>query len=353
MTAACLKTEGYVDQEAMGKFLPSPSIQMPRVLLTSTSFLDTPGDHQRILKETGWEIVTARGPLNEKDTLAQVGEVDGYICGDDAITAQVIATALPRLKVISKYGIGTDKIDIAAATAAGIPILYTPGVNHTTVAEHAFLLLLALERNFIFHTESTRTGGWKRKTGFELFGKTIGIVGLGRIGKEVAIRARAFGMQVAGFGNHWDGSFAEAHNIKRIDTVDELLATSDYVSLHTDLKPETHNLIRTQTLAKLKPGALIINCARGEVVNSADVAAALKSGKLRGYATDVLDQEPPAADHPLTNLPNCIVTPHVASRTAESVERQATCAVENLVKAFRGEKPEGIKNPEVTLARHF
>lgn len=337
----------------MGKFLPSPSIQMPRVLLTSTSFLDTPGDHQRILKETGWEIVTARGPLNEKDTLAQIGEVDGYICGDDAITAQVIAKALPRLKVISKYGIGTDKIDIKAATAAGIPVLFTPGVNHTTVAEHAFLLLLALERNFIFHTESTRTGGWKRKTGFELFGKTIGIVGLGRIGKEVAIRAKAFGMQIVAFGNHWDASFAQTHNIKRLQTVNELLSISDYVSLHTDLKPETHNLIRAETLSKLKPGALIINCARGEVVNSADVAAALKSGKLRGYATDVLDQEPPAADHPLINLPNCIVTPHVASRTVESVERQATCAVQNLLKAFRGEKPEGIKNPEVTLSRHF
>jgi D-3-phosphoglycerate dehydrogenase len=326
---------------------------MPRLLLTSTSFQDTPGAHHDLLKSTGWEIVTARGPLSEKDTLAQVGEIDGYICGDDAITAQVIAKALPRLKVISKYGIGTDKIDIPAATTAGIPVLFTPGVNHTTVAEHAFLLLLALERNFIFHTDSTRTGGWKRKTGFELFGKTIGIVGLGRIGKEVAIRAKAFGMQIVGHGNHWDESFAKTHSVKRLHTINELLAVSDYVSLHTDLKPETHNLICAQTIAKLKPGALIINCARGEVVNSADVAAALKSGQLRGYATDVLDQEPPAADHPLINLPNCIVTPHVASRTAESVERQATCAVENLLKAFRGEKPEGIKNPEVTLVRHF
>ena len=326
---------------------------MSRVLLTSTSFQDSPGEHHALLKSTGWEVVTARGPLNEVDTLALMGEFDGYICGDDAITAQVIAKALPRLKVISKYGIGTDKIDIKAATAAGIPVLFTPGVNHTTVAEHAFLLLLALERNFIFHTESTRTGGWKRKTGFELFGKTIGIVGLGRIGKEVAIRAKAFGMQIVAFGNHWDASFAQTHNIKRLQTVNELLSISDYVSLHTDLKPETHNLIRAETLSKLKPGALIINCARGEVVNSADVAAALKSGKLRGYATDVLDQEPPAADHPLINLPNCIVTPHVASRTVESVERQATCAVQNLLKAFRGEKPEGIKNPEVTLSRHF
>ncbi|NBV49002.1 MAG: 3-phosphoglycerate dehydrogenase, partial [Verrucomicrobia bacterium] len=154
----------------------------PRVLITTTSFQDTPGDHHRLLKETGWEIVTARGPLNEADTLALMGDFDGYICGDDAITAKVLEKALPRLKVISKYGIGVDKIDIKTATAKGIPVLFTPGVNHTTVAEHAFLLLLALERNFLFHTDSTRSGGWKRKTGFELLGKTMGIVGLGRIG---------------------------------------------------------------------------------------------------------------------------------------------------------------------------
>lgn len=326
---------------------------MPRVLLTSTSFQDTPGEHQGLLKSTGWEVVTARGPLNEADTLALMGEFDGYICGDDALTARVIAKALPRLKVISKYGIGTDKIDIAAATAAGIPVLFTPGVNHTTVAEHALLLLLALERNLLFHTDSTRSGGWKRKTGFELLGKTMGIVGLGRIGKEVALRAKAFGIHLVGHGRHWDDTFAAAHGIRRMQTIDELLAVSDYVSLHTDLKPETYNLICTASLKKLKPGALIINCARGEVVNSGDVAAALKSGQLRGYATDVLDQEPPSTDHPLTNLPNCIVTPHIASRTAESVQRQACTAVDNLIKAFRGEKPEGVKNPEVPFRQYF
>ena len=326
---------------------------MPRVLLTSTSFQDTPGAHHDLLRSTGWEIVVARGPLNEADTLAQVGEIDGYICGDDAITARVIAKASPRLKVISKYGIGTDKIDVAAATAAGIPVLFTPGVNHTTVAEHTFLLLLALERHLLLHTDSTRAGGWQRRTGHEIMGKTLGIIGIGRIGKEVAIRAKAFGMQVIGHGRHWDDAFAAAHGIRRLATIAELLATSDYVSLHTDLKPETRDLIRAETLAQMKPGALLLNCSRGEMVNTSDVAAALKSGRLRGYATDVLDQEPPPADHPLTKLPNCLVTPHIASRTAESVQRQATCAVENLIKAFRGEQPAGIRNPKVPLRRHF
>ena len=282
-----------------------------------------------------------------------MGGFDGYICGDDAITPAVLDRALPRLKVISKYGIGTDKIDLAAATARGIPVLFTPGVNHTTVAEHAFLLLLALERNLLFHADSTRSGGWKRKTGFELLGKTLGIVGLGRIGREVAVRAKAFGMELVGFGRHWDPAFAAAHGIRRMETVPDLMRVSDYVSLHTDLKPETQDLIRAETLAHLKPGALVINLARGEVVNTADVAAALRDGRLRGYASDVLDQEPPPADHPLTRLPNALITPHIASRTAESVQRQASCAVENLIKAFRGEKPEGVKNPEVAFRRHF
>jgi len=328
-------------------------IMKPRVLITTTSFQDTPGEHHRLLQETGWEIVTARGPLNEADTLALMGDFDGYICGDDAITAKVLEKALPRLKVISKYGIGVDKIDLKTATAKGIPVLFTPGVNHTTVAEHAFLLLLALERNFLFHTDSTRGGGWKRKTGFELLGKTIGIVGLGRIGKEVAVRAKAFGIELVGHGRHWDEAFAQQHGIRRMDTVEDLLKVSDYVSLHTDLKPETQNLICARTLALMKPGALIVNCARGEVVNSADVAAALKSGALRGYASDVLDQEPPPADHPLTNLPNSIITPHIASRTNESVVRQASTAVHNLIAGFRGEKPEGVKNPEVPFKKHF
>ena len=140
----------------------------PRILLTTTSFQDTPGEHHKLLAETGWEVITARGPLNEADTLALMGEFDGYICGDDMITAAVIEKALPRLKVVSKYGIGVDKIDVKTLTAKGIPLLFTPGVNHTTVAEHTFLLLLALEKNFFFHTDSTRSGGWKRETGREL-----------------------------------------------------------------------------------------------------------------------------------------------------------------------------------------
>src|SRR5471032_822616 len=192
-----------------------------KILLTTTSFQDTPGAHHDLLRQTGWEIITARGPLNEVDTLALVGDVGGYICGDDAITRKVLEKARPKLKVLSKYGIGVDKIDVKSATEFGIPVLFTPGVNHTTVAEHAFLLLLALEKNLLFHTDSTRAGGWQRKTGHELFEKTIGIIGLGRVGKEVAIRARAFGMNVIALDRHFDEGFGQQYGVKKV-SLDEL-----------------------------------------------------------------------------------------------------------------------------------
>jgi D-3-phosphoglycerate dehydrogenase len=323
----------------------------PRILLTTTSFQDTPGGHHAALAETGWEIVTARGPLSEADTLALVGEIDGYICGDDAITRRVLEKARPRLKVLSKYGIGVDKIDVPCCTEFGIPLLFTPGVNHTTVAEHAFLLLLALEKNLLFHADSTRSGGWKRQTGHELLDKTIGIVGLGRIGKEVAIRARAFGMRPVGYDVFWDEPFAQAHGIARAATLDDLFRDADYVSLHTNLTAETRDLVRAETIARMKPGVIILNCARGEIVNTADMAAALASGRVRGYGTDVLDEEPPRADHPLTRLPNCLVTPHVGSRTHESVQRQALAAVTNLIRAMRGEPPLAQVNPEVPVRK--
>jgi D-3-phosphoglycerate dehydrogenase len=321
-----------------------------KILLTTTSFQDTPGSHHDLLIQTGWEIIRARGPLNEADTLALVGNVDGYICGDDAITRKVLEKARPKLKVISKYGIGVDKIDVKSCTEFGIPVLFTPGVNHTTVAEHAFLLLLALEKNFLFHTDSTRSGGWKRKTGHELFEKTLGIIGLGRVGKEVVIRARAFGMNVIAFGRSWDKRFATEHNVKKV-TLDELLAASDYISLHTNLTPETRDMISAKSFAKMKKGVIILNCARGEIVNTNDMVAALKSGQVAGYGTDVLDKEPPPVDHPLLKLPNVVVTPHVASRTYESVVRQATTAVKNLILAMNGEKPIAQVNPEVPVKK--
>ncbi|AWT59275.1 MAG: Hydroxypyruvate reductase [Candidatus Moanabacter tarae] len=310
-----------------------------RILLTTTSFQDTPGPHHDLLNKTGFDLDQARGPLDEGSMLGMVGEIDGIICGDDAITRNVIEKALPRLKVISKYGIGVDKIDVNAATDFGLPVLYTPGVNHTTVAEHTFMLLLALEKNLIQEVEFTRAGEWKRITGHEIMGKTIGIVGLGRIGKEVALRAKAFGMKSIGYGTYWDKEFAAEYEVKKAASLEELFTGADVITLHTKLTEKTRGIVNRESIRIMKDGVLIINCSRGKLVETEDVVAGLESGKIGGYGTDVLDQEPPPVDHPLLRTRNCIVTPHIGSRTYESVERQAMMATRNLIMVLNGEKP--------------
>ncbi len=312
---------------------------MTRVLVTTTSLQDTPGPHHDQLAAAGLELVRERGPLPESKMLELAGSFDAFLCGDDQITRAVIEKSLPRLRIIAKYGIGVDKIDVAAATEKNIPVLFTPGVNHTTVAEHCFGLMLCLSKHFVDSVNSTRAGGWKRLTGHELFGKTLGIVGLGRIGKEMAIRGRAFGMPCIAYDLYWDEKFAAANNVTRAANLDDLLKVSDVVSLHTNLTAETQEMINPRSLGIMKKGAMLINCGRGELINNAAVAAALESGQLGGYGADVLDVEPPPADHPLPKAKNCIITPHVGSRTYESVQRQAGMAVQNLLLALRGEQP--------------
>ena len=312
---------------------------MTRVLLTTTSFQDTPGIHHDLLAAAGFEVVRERGPLPESRMLELAGQFDAYLCGDDALTRAVLQKSRPRLKVVSKYGIGLDKIDVAAATDLRIPVLFTPGVNHTTVAEHTFALLLAAVRNLVVEANHVAAGRWTRITGNEVCGKTLAIVGFGRIGREVAIRARAFGLRVIGYGNYWDEDFARWHDITRVESFDDLLAQADFISLHTKLTAKTRHLIHAGNIGRIRPGAVIVNCARGEILELSALVAALKSGHLKAYAADVLDQEPPPADHPLLGLPNVILTPHIGSRTHESVQRQASCAVENLTRFLSGRTP--------------
>jgi D-3-phosphoglycerate dehydrogenase len=309
-----------------------------KILLTTTSYQDCPGDHHALLESTGAEIVRERGPLSEVRMLEIAGDFDAFLCGDDEITRKVIDKSLPKLKIIAKYGIGVDKIDVAYATEKSIPVSFCPGVNHTTVAEHVFMLLLALTKNLMEQANTTAAGGWKRMTGHEVMGKTIGIIGLGRIGREVAIRANTFGMKCIGYDLYWPEEFAEAQNIQRADGVTQLLRASDIVSLHTNLTEETRNMICADTIKNMKAGAILINCGRGELTHTGDIAAALASGELGGYGADVLDQEPPPADHPLLGAKNCIITPHVGSRTYESVQRQAGMATQNLINLLKGEK---------------
>ena len=271
--------------------------------------------------------------------LEVAGKYDALLCGDDAITRMVLERSIPRLKVISKYGIGLDRIDLTAATELKIPVLFTPGVNHTTVAEHTFALMLALVRNIVTEANNTAAGNWIKITGHDLRGKIIGIVGLGRIGQEVAKLATAFGMQVLGYGTHWDPEFTSRLKVERVKSLGKLLQLSDIVTLHTKLQPNTRHLINAKSIRLFKKGAVLINTSRGDLVDNHALLAALDSHSLLGYAADVLDQEPPPKNHPLLGNQRVILTPHIGSRTFESVQRQATCAIDNLVLFLSGNKP--------------
>ncbi len=317
---------------------------MAKILLTTTSFQDTPGPHHDKLKQAGYELIRERGPLPESRMLELVGEVDGLLCGDDAITRAVIEKALPRLKVISKYGIGLDRVDVDAATELKVPVTFCPGVNHTTVAEHTFGLLLAIYRQIVTECNHVKSGNWKRLTGHELMGKTIGVVGLGRIGREVALRARAFGMEVMAHDLYWDDAFAAEHRIKRAESFEEIFRTADVISLHTNLNEQTRGMVNAESLGLMKPYAVLLNCARGELVDTAALVAALKENRLAGYGADVLEEEPPPSDHPLFACENAVITPHIGSRTYESVVRQAGMAVDNLIAVLRGEAPRAQAN---------
>ncbi|WP_353565792.1 phosphoglycerate dehydrogenase [Haloferula sargassicola] len=321
-----------------------------RILLTTCSFQDTPGPHHEFLESQGYEIVRERGPLSESRMLELAGEFDGFLCGDDGITRAVIEKSLPRLKVIAKYGIGLDKIDIAATQERGIPVMFTPGVNHTTVAEHTFCLMLALYRNLVDTVVATRQGNWLRMTGHELWRKKIGIIGMGRIGQEMVKRARGFDMEVHGYGNFWPEDFCVTHGVTRHDSLDSLFATCDIVSPHTKLNDSTHHMINRARIALMPAGAIIVNTGRGELADTAAVVEALGSGQLAGYATDVMEEEPPPADHPLLSHPKALVTAHIGSRTFESVPRQAMKAVTNLVNFLQGEGPVFCANGVVPSA---
>src|SRR5215213_5563027 len=310
-----------------------------RILLSTTSFQDTPGRHHDVLNHSGFEVVRARGPLSEQqmlDLVSKDGGFDGLLNGDDRITARVIDAGLPRLRVIAKYGIGLDSIDVKHATSKRLPVLFTPGVNETTVAEHTIGLMIAVAKNFWFHMRAVKAGKWSRQTGSELYGKALGVIGLGRIGKEVVKRATAFGMTCVGHGNFWDDEFATQYNLERLATREDVLKRADVVSLHTNLTAETREFVNKNTIALMRDGAILVNTGRGGLVVDEDVVEACKSGKLRGYGADVLDPEPMKVPHVFQDVDNILITPHVGSRTNESVQRQGLRAANNLVDFLKG-----------------
>jgi len=315
-----------------------------KILLTTTSYQDTPGEHHDMLEKSGFEVVRARGPLKSDAMLKLVqehGGFDGFLNGDDDITQDVLEAAMSAkrpLKVVAKYGIGLDSIDVKFCTAKHIPVLFTPGVNHTTVAEHAMGLMIGCAKHFSLHLSSVRGGGWKRKTGIELAGKTIGVIGMGRVGKELVKRCAAFGMKAIGFDLYWDEKFAKEFDVERASTMEDIYKAADVISLHTNLDDSTRNMINAKTIAMMKKDVILINTARGGLVNEADVAEACKNGKLYGYGADVLEHEPMVSPHPFQSADNIVLTPHIGSRTGESVIRQACRATTNVVEFLTGGK---------------
>lgn len=304
-----------------------------RVLLTTTSFTDTPGDHQEKLKSLNYEIDVLRGPLKEEILLPIIGDYDGIICGDDEITRKVISNGKKgKLKVISKYGIGLDKIDLNSADEFGIKVCKTPGVNHVAVSEHILALLFTFYKNIHLEYNITKANKWERLIGHEIFGKKIGIVGYGRIGYELAKRSKALGLIVRVYDPYVNKEVINDNNIQSADSLIKLVEDIDILALTLPLNKETKGIIDENIINSASKKMVIVNTSRALVVDQKNLIECLKTDKIKAYLTDVLEEEPMISNHPLNEFNNVIITPHIGSRTYESVQRQGLMAIDNLVK---------------------
>jgi len=268
--------------------------------------------------------VTVNTGLSPTDLAAVIGEHDALIVRSATkVTADVLENS-GRLRVIGRAGSGVDNIDLEAATRAGVVVINTPGGNSIAAAEHTFSLLLALARNVAQANRELREGRWERKKymGVEVAGKTLGVVGLGRIGREVALRGKGFRMDVLGYDPFVSADAAADYGVRKAE-LDELIAQSDFVTLHIPRSDETRHLIDADRLKKFKPGSRLINCARGGLVDEAALYDALESGHLAGAALDVFETEPPE-DLRLVEHPAVVTTPHLGASTREAQERVGT-----------------------------
>ncbi len=274
-----------------------------------------------------------RTGLKGQELRAALAEYDGAVCRSGVkITADSLE-GNRRLKAVVRAGVGTDNIDKIAATRQGIVVMNTPTGNTISTAEHAFALMLGLSRNVASAYQSLQEGRWDRKSymGSQLADKTLGVVGLGRIGQEVARRALAFGMRVLGYDPYLSNELAIKLGVDKMETVHEMLPLVDYLTVHTPLTPETRHLIGKQEIEMLKPGVRLINAARGGIYDEAALAEGLKSGKLAGVALDVFEEEPCTAS-PLFELPGVLCTPHLGASTEEAQTQVAVEAVQLLIR---------------------
>lgn len=320
---------------------------MPKVLIAPATLAGVDAEFLNVLRRAGLEIVYSgkNAQMNEAELLEALKGVSASLAGSEPYTPRVLK-AHPQLRVVARVGVGYDAVDLAAATAGGIAVTIAPGTNQDSVAEHTFALLLALAKNLMPQHLGTIAGKWPRQANLPLRGRTLGIVGLGRIGKAVAIRGQCFGMKLLACETMQDQAFADKLGLKFVP-LEKLLAESDYVSLHVPSMPETRHLINRKTLALMKPTAYLLNTSRGGLVNEPDLVDALRSGKIAGAGLDVFEEEPPG-DSPFFHMENVVVTPHAAGVDLQSRDDMALSAAQAIVDLMQGKWPaEKVVNGEV------
>jgi D-3-phosphoglycerate dehydrogenase len=276
-------------------------------------------------------------PLTSAELVKLLPGCHGYIAGLDYVDRAALDAA-DALKIIARYGAGVDRVDLEAAKEKGIIVTNTPGANTASVAELAIGLMLALARKIPYANRATKQGEWPRLRGISLAGKVIGLVGFGAIGQQVARRLQSFDCTVVAYDPFPNEEFAKANDVALLP-LEEVLDQADIVSLHLPATPETRRMVNAKFLSKMKPGAFLINTARGEIINEADLLAALQTGQLGGAGLDVFASEPPGVDHPLLQLPQVIATPHTGAHTDDATNGMGWGALQNLLPALRGEEP--------------
>ena len=282
--------------------------------------------------------VDVRDKISAEELLDIIGDYDALMVRSASkVTAEVIEKA-SKLKIIGRAGVGVDNIDIPAATAKGIIVINSPGGNTIAATEHTFAMMMAMSRNIPIANETMQRGEWNRKqyVGVELKGKTLGVVGLGRIGMGVAKRALAFDMNVIGYDPYVNEERANDLGIKVV-ALEELIENADFITVHMPLTPETKNMISMSEMKKMKSGVRLINCARGGIINEEDLAQAVKEGIVAGAAIDVFTEEPIAKDHPLIGLKNVVLTPHLGASTVEAQIGVSLDVSKGILAALKGE----------------
>lgn len=321
---------------------------MPSVLIGPYLLRNAPGRFRDILTEAGFEPIDPEGgpALSRDELIPHLPRIDALIAGGERMTPDLFAMA-PRLRAIARTGVGYDLIDIPAATAHRVAVSITPGTNQESVAEQTLALLLDLARRITSNDRLIHGGGWDRSLVTPVRGMTLGLVGMGRIGRAVAVRAKAFRMDVVAFDTIQDAAFDREHGIRRL-SLDELVRTSDVISLHVPLTDATRGMVNRDFLARMRPGSFLVNTSRGGLVVEADLRDALVSGHLAGAGLDVLNHEPPEPGNPLLGLPNVVISPHIAGTDLQSMREMAEMAAETIVQLHRNQFPaERIVNADL------